>query len=157
MELDSALDIEAKAIRLLAMREHSRSELASKLSSASSNSNVIEQVLDDLVRRNLLSDERFAEQYVEMRIRKGYGPLRIRSELEQRGISSNLISLYLDEIGADWRAILRDVATSKFGHQVADTPKQQAKQARFLEYRGFPVSIIRSWLWDSSSEADYLD
>jgi len=139
---------EAAAIRLLASREHSRRELRDKLERRCDDAHMITQVLDDLERRGLLSDERFTEQYVGMRTRKGYGPLRIRTELQERGIAAELIEAWLDPRDTQWVQRLREVARQRFGESSADDQREQARRARFLQYRGFPESLIRSYLWD---------
>lgn len=146
---EQLLNIESTAIRLLVGREHSRHELQQKLLQRFPGTlEVVCRVLDDLQRRRLLSDERFVEQYVGSRTRKGYGPLRIRSELEERGIEQALIDSWLDPADADWAQQLREVARHKFGDCPADSQKEQARRARYLQYRGYPESLIRRYLWD---------
>jgi len=147
-EAEDALSVEMTAIKLLAAREHSVHELRKKLSSRCADGSLIERVLADLQRRNLLSDERFTEQYVAMRTRKGYGPLRIRAELAERGIDSALIEDWLDGNPREWVRQMREVARQRFGDAGAEDRREQAKRARFLSYRGFPESLIRSYLWD---------
>ena len=60
-------------------------------------------MLDDLERRQYLSDERFAEGYVRERSRKRLWPLRIRAELSERGIAA-------DSVHAGWMTALSDWA-----------------------------------------------
>jgi regulatory protein len=74
--------------------------------------------------------------------------LRIRAELQERGLSSELVARYLDEQDSEWYRLMRQAAASKAGASAASDPKSQQKIARFLEYRGFPVSLIRRYLWD---------
>ncbi len=136
------------ALRLLANREHSRLELSKKLQSRFADSDAIDPVLDSLEEQGYLSDERFVEAYLEMRKRKGYGPLRIQAELQERGISRELISNYLEHGDADWYELMQQAAAGKFGSSADGSRKTQQKAARFLEYRGFPTSMIRSYLWD---------
>jgi regulatory protein len=145
---DAALSIEAAAVRFLAVREHSTRELRDKLNARFADTVLVEQVLADLQQRNLLSDERFTEQYVAQRSRKGYGPLRIRAELAERGIDGGLIDSWLDPSPRAWAEQMREVACQRFGDAVAGDRKEQARRARFLQYRGFPESLIRSYLWD---------
>jgi regulatory protein len=95
-----------------------------------------------------LNDERFLQEYLSMRKRKGYGPLRIKAELLERGLSSDLVSSYLEEQDSDWYQLMQQVAISKSGGLAKSTHESQQKLARFLEYRGFPVSMIRRYLWD---------
>ena len=110
----------------------------------------MERLLDQLEEQGYLSDERFLEQYVEMRIRKGFGPLRIRAELQERGLDDSLINEQLQENDSHWSEQMREVARRKFGDISSTDRPQQTKIARFLEYRGFPTSLIRSLLWDGT-------
>ena len=146
-EPTSALDIETEAVRLLAQREHSLRELSGKLARRFGRVELVQQVLDDLERRGLVSDERFAESYVAMRLRKGFGPLRIRAELQERGIDSSLVEAYLDLGSEGWMEQLREAAAQRFGAERPEDRAAQAKQARFLQYRGFPESLVRRYLW----------
>ncbi|RMG33136.1 MAG: regulatory protein RecX [Gammaproteobacteria bacterium] len=144
---DGASDIEAAAIRLLAQREHSRHELEAKLARRFADRALCAQVLDDLEARGLLSDERFVEQYVGSRMRKGFGPLRIRAELREHGVADELIEAWLDLSTEEWLVQLRQVARDRFGEGRPRDARSQSKQARFLQYRGFPESLIRRYLW----------
>ena len=143
-------ELEQAALRLLAGREHSRQELRNKLHSRGGEPEDTERLLDQLEQQGYLSDERFLEQYVEVRIRKGFGPLRIRAELQERGLDDGLINEQLRESDSHWSEQMCDVARRKFGDIASDDRKQQTKIARFLEYRGFPPSLIRSLLWDGT-------
>lgn len=136
-------------MRLLVYREHSRTELRRKLQTRFPDAPEIEQVLDGLEQRDYLSDERFVEEYLKSRKRKGYGPLRIRAELQERGISKDLISKHLIDDDLDWYQLMQKAAASKVGDSPNFDLITQKKVARFLEYRGFPTSMIRRYLWDN--------
>ncbi len=105
-------------------------------------------VLDGLEEQGYLDDERFLQEYLNSRKRKGYGPLRIKAELQERGVSSELVSRYLEEQDSDWYQLMQQTASSRGGNLADSSYKSQQKLARFLEYRGFPVSMIRRYLWD---------
>ena len=105
-------------------------------------------MLDQLQQAGLQSDERFTEAFIESRINKGQGPLRIRSELQERGIGAELIGRYLEIYRDEWRDLLRQVHNSKFGPGQVRESRELAKRVRFLEYRGFPSELIRSFLLD---------
>ena len=138
-------DIEQAAVRLLATREHTQAELKRKLA-ARAEIEFIQQVLDSLVARNLQSDDRFTEQYIQLRQRKGFGPVRIRHELKEKGVNSETIDEWLDERDDAWYQALREAHMRKFGDRKSADFKEKAKFARFLEYRGFPCELIRHFL-----------
>jgi regulatory protein len=131
------------------LREHSRAELKKKLHTRFGDSSHIEPVLYGLEQESYLNDERFVEEYLSVRKRKGYGPLRIKAELNERGVGNEIISRYIEEQDTDWYTLMQQVAVSKGGSLGELDQKTQQKLARFLEYRGFPVSMIRRYLWDS--------
>jgi len=135
-------------MRLLVYREHSRMELRRKLQSRFPDSDVIEPALDGLEERGYLDEDRFVAEYLASRKRKGYGPLRIKAELQERGISKELISGCLMEDDAEWYRLMQVAAATKVGDSPVLDRKTQQKAARFLEYRGFPTSMIRRYLWD---------
>ena len=147
MDDSASREIEQAALRLLAGREHSRSELRRKLMSRAGDPSLLEQVLDALEAQHALSDVRFVEQYIDARRRKGFGPLRIRAELGERGVSGDLVETYLDEQDPVWWEQMRSVAKGKFGATEPVDMKERARRARFLEYRGFAAAQIRRFLW----------
>ena len=135
------------AVRLLASREHSRAELERKLSGRFDDE-LLNSVLDDLTTRGLLSDERFAEQYVAMRLRKGYGPVRIAQELRERGIDASMVGSVMEQLDADWYTLMQEAHDKKFGSSSPCDYKEATKRARFLEYRGYSSEMIRDYLLD---------
>ncbi len=145
MSIDHAT-LQANAIRLLAAREHSRHELRQKFRTKTTDQQSIESVLDDLEQQGLLSDERFTEQYIEMRSRKGYGPVRIRMELAKRGIHGDMINAWLDDDPDIWFDRLQTIAERKYPHAMTTDQREQSRRARFLYARGYPGSLIRRYL-----------
>ena len=85
----------------------------------------------------LQSDERFTETYIHYRIEKGYGPLRIRQELRERGVPDEIVELCLEQLDPDWQNFIAGVREKKFGKKSPADYKERAKQSRFLQYRGF--------------------
>ena len=81
----ASAEIYNKALDLLSRREHSRKELYLKLTKRFESKEDINLNLDRLEEKNLLSDSRFAEEYVQARRKKGFGPIKISAELEKRG------------------------------------------------------------------------
>jgi len=103
----------------------------------------VDTVLDQLVRENLLSDARFTEAYLCRRVEKGYGPVRLRQELRERGIDDALIASGLDALEVDWMDVLRLVRKRKFGSTPPAGRKERAAESRFLQYRGYTMEQIR--------------
>lgn len=81
-------DAERAALRLIALREHSRAELSAKLAKRDFRDKVTAPVLDRLAEAGLLDDARFAELWVESRLaRKVEGPSVLIARLRARGVS----------------------------------------------------------------------
>jgi regulatory protein len=146
VDSDERLPIERTALRLLAVREHSRAELCHKLLARGAAAWLVEQVLADLAARNLLSEARFAAHYVEERMGKGYGPLRIRAELGQRGVDADMIDAHLPKDETTWMEVLARTYEWKFGHRPPTDRMELARRARFLEYRGFSSTQVSRFL-----------
>ena len=110
----------------------------------------MQQALAALQADGLLSDARFAEAYLSMRAAKGYGPLRIRMELQERGVDEALISDCLAAAEQDWFAAANAVRRKRFGATLPADFEERAKQARFLQYRGFSTEQVKTALGDDS-------
>ena len=100
----------------------------------------------ELVDEGLVSDERFVEALLHVRRGRGYGPLYIRRELEEKGIGHGLIDRWLDPHSAGWLDDLRRVKQKKYGGQPPASLAERAKQTRFLQSRGFTHEQIRKVL-----------
>lgn len=135
-------EIYQRAVRLLARREHTRAELARKLAPHGTEEE-IENVLNELSRTGLQSDARFAESYLRSQVGR-LGAARLRQTLRQKGVASDTIDEQLTDL-PDESSRARDVWNRKFGMPPADA-KEWARQARFLQGRGFSTDIIRRLL-----------
>ncbi|MFZ5557705.1 MAG: recombination regulator RecX [Pseudomonadota bacterium] len=133
-----------RALRLLARREHSRAELRSKLLAAADPDDDVDALLDEFERRGWLSDKRFAEQRVTAR-RGRFGTLKIAHELKAKGVSGEVAETALAEARASETSACREVWRKRFGRAPA-TREERAKQARFLQSRGFGAEAIRAVL-----------
>ena len=143
-------DIQATALRLLARREHSRGELHAKLCRRGFDAHGVDRVLAGLEADGDLSDERYARGFVRNRLERGLGTNRIRSELTRRGLPESLIEVALGQetAGDDGWERLEAVRSKKFGPEKPHTYQDKARQARFLQYRGFPMDRIRRLIFD---------
>ena len=138
--------LKQRAVAYLARREHSRAELAKKLS-AHGTQEEIDNVLNSLQNVKLLSDQRFAAAFIRSRAER-FGAGRLRQELRQRGVEEGLVEqeLATDDMQSEMERA-RVVWQKKFGTQAEDA-KEWAKQARFMQSRGFSTDVIRRVLKD---------
>ena len=135
--------LKGRALKMLARREHSRAELARKLADDATPED-LQAVLDHLERSGLLSDARFAESFVSSRAPR-VGNARLRYDLRAKGIADDLIAAALPAETDSETSRAREVWRRKFGVAPADRAGY-ARQARFLQSRGFAVEVIRKVL-----------
>ena len=134
------ISLRVRAMRYLARREYCRTELNNKLLPYVQEGEDLEAVLDELVKRGWLSDERATTQLVHAK-RSRFGSHRIAYELRQKGIPENLISEAMPELKETELDTAREVWHRKFGN-IAQDAKEKAKQMRFLQSRGFSMDVI---------------
>jgi regulatory protein len=136
----------AAAVSALAQRDYCSGELAQRLAAQGFATEVVQAALTDLRARGYLDDARYARQYVSYHAERGQGPLRIGSELQRLGLSAELVDTALDqyaEAQGGWARLACEVRIRRFGLTEPRAWAQKAKQARFLQYRGFSTDHIR--------------
>ncbi|NCT84492.1 MAG: regulatory protein RecX [Comamonadaceae bacterium] len=160
------LSLKARAIALLAQREHSRAELRRKLLSIERRSRAaaqagshaapedaaeaaditeaaVDALLDSLAAAGYLDETRFVESRLHVRAGR-FGIQRIEQELAQHGL----------KLDAQQRALLREtelerareVWLKRFGPEPERGATEQARQSRFLLARGFSAELVRRLL-----------
>ena len=123
-------------LKMLMRREHSRLELFQKLQTKGFDVDVVNNSISKLVEQNYQSDDRFSEEFIQMRFNQGKGPLKIASELKMRGINTFDLSVF------DWFQLAKEIRQRKFGDLSSLDFKETAKQKRFLQSRGFTLDQI---------------
>jgi len=134
---DTPAELKARALRHLMRREHSRAELARKLAPHAESAGALAALIDELLSRKQLSDERYAAERARTLARK-YGPAKIRRDLSAKGIAAEIVGAISVEGELD-RA--RAILERKY-RAPATTPQEWAKRARFLQGRGFSTDVI---------------
>lgn len=165
------LSLKARAIGLLAQREHSRAELRRKLlrieqqqlarlaatqavdapersetdadDAVESGASAVDALLDSLAAAGYLDETRFVESRLHVRAGR-FGAQRIQQELAQHGL----------RLDAEQQAALRttelerahQVWLRRFGAAPSRTPQERARQTRFLLARGFAPDVVRRLL-----------
>ncbi len=135
-------EVKASCLRLLARREHSQKELFNKLMTKGYSKENIENVVTELAEQDLQNDCRFMESYARHRIAKGYGPVRIKYELQQKGIEDYDLGSIVEETAGSWAEQLNNIYTRKYQGACSITRQEWAKRSRFLQHRGFSSEMI---------------
>tara|TARA_B100000941_G_scaffold191420_1_gene138021 strand:+ start:171 stop:620 length:450 start_codon:yes stop_codon:yes gene_type:complete len=134
-------EINVSISRYLKIREHSKKELIDKLLKKNYNLEDILSRIEDYSKRNLQSDQRYAEDLIRVKFNAGKGPKFIESFLKSQQIPSELIKEGLSEYSqSDWVELAIKSLRKKFknNERVEDAEKLKS----FLSYRGFPYNII---------------
>ncbi len=137
-------ELRQQAIRLLARREYTRVELARKLADFGTREE-IDAVLADMEASQLQSDNRTTENYLRSNASR-LGASRLRHTLKSRGVAPETIDEQLAQADLpDELERARAAWSRKFSAAPAN-PKEWARQARFLQSRGFAGDIVRRLL-----------
>jgi regulatory protein len=139
------------ALAMLARRDYCVAELTARLRERGYAEMAVDQAVEGLIDERMLNDARYVEHYVHAHSQRGQGPRRIRLDLAEAGVESALIEAALTD-GPDWPTLARDTRRRRFGEEAPSDWAERARQARFLQYRGFSNDHIRSAL--GGSEAD---
>ena len=134
-----------RAMDFLARREHTFSELTQKLTEREpeADADLIFATLDKLKQENLQSDARFLESYIHHRMLAGMGPVKIRYELQNKGINhtdaGEALCFYDREV---WQELALTQLQKKY-RQLEVTAKNRQKVWAFLQQRGFDSETAR--------------
>jgi regulatory protein len=138
--------VRTAALALLAGRDFARNELAQRLLRRGYPAAVVTTVVEGLAAQRLLSETRFVEQFIRQHAGRGHGPVRIRVELRERGVADGDIEEGLAAAAEDWARIARETRRKRFGLSPPGDYRERARQARFLQYRGFSAEQVRAAL-----------
>jgi len=143
------------AVALLARRDFSSDDLERRLTVRGFTREAVAQALTELRSANALDDARYGQNLVARSTRRGQGPVRIRNELRRAGVAPELAEAAINpgQDGPDFARLARETRARKFGAKVPRDWKEKARQARFLQYRGFSTDHIRAAL-DGDFEVD---
>lgn len=133
--------IKGRALRLLALREHTRAELEQKLARHEPDPVELKAALDDLQAKGFISEARVVESVLHTRAAR-LGAQRVRRELLQKGVGTQAMAQAMAHLRATEEERAREVWRKKFGAPAADA-KARARQIRFLIARGFAAEVVR--------------
>mgnify|MGYP000125438032 CR=1 FL=1 len=140
------------AFALLARREWSRQALTEKLLETGASAEQVEPLVEELVESQYQSDERMAQMLVRANIRKGRGPARVQQDLKQHAVDRQLAESEIEQ--TNWLALAVELRQKKFGTILPTDRKEQARQVRFLQYRGFDLDICQRAIRCNADDAE---
>jgi regulatory protein len=142
-----------RALEYLGKREYSYIELGQKLKAYADEGDDIPALLEDFKTRGWLSDARFTEQIVHARQSK-FGSAKIAHELREKGVADHLIADAIEQVKDNELENATEVWRKKFKHG-PKSREEWAKQARFMQSRGFGFDMIKKVL--NAAEAEEND
>ncbi len=126
----------ARAVALLARREHSKVELVRKLVEREVPEEEAQAAVDRLEELGLQSDTRFLESKVRQRINDGHGPNRAQFDLARHGLAEQKVAEEIDAKDSKWWRAAYDLVERRFGAGKLDLKTQQKAMGLLLR-RGF--------------------
>lgn len=130
--------LKARALSFLALRDHSRAELSNKLKAYAASEEELATTLAALEADGWLSENRFAEGVVRAKSQR-YGRAKIAQTLREKGVGTEQIAAATADL--DDLTTAKALWERKFGKAPADA-KEKARHVRFLQSRGFSLSIV---------------
>jgi regulatory protein len=147
LKQDQLRQAKDQAMRFLALRQHSRSELIRKMRERGYRSETINPALDELEKLDLVNDKDFAKIFIQNEIRlRPVGRMLLRQKLLERGIPADIFEPLLktlypaeQELQAAWQLSEKFQRT----HSEENKRKLKEKLVRFLQGKGFTWEQIR--------------
>jgi regulatory protein len=128
-----------------AYQDRCHKEVISKLREMGMIPEAIDHILGELIRKNYLNEERFAQSFARGKFNiKKWGKNRIVNELKQREISKFNIRIALEQISeGDYHDTLDALALKRLGEiKERDLQKRRKKLADYLLYRGWESGMV---------------
>lgn len=135
----------ARAYRYCAYQERSHSEVKNKLYEFGLSRNDVDDLLSRLITEGFLNEERFARAFTGGKFRmKNWGRLKIVSELEAHGLTSNCIRLGLKEMSEDdYRDTLNKILVKKSDQLTEENEfVKRDKLSKYAIQKGFEPDLV---------------
>jgi len=134
------------ALRYIANRMKTEEEVRKKLKAGFSEQ-LIGQIIAKLKENSYIDDSNYVTCYIRDRIKfNPMGRLRIKKELQQRGIAKNLIEENSEYNTIDEKSLIEDILDTKLSHLDLQDKGDTRKVLGYLSRRGFEYSCINSVL-----------
>ncbi len=137
------------ALKKLAYRDHSRSELYFKLRDKGYSDELVDSTLNQLEEHGYLDDKRFSLEWGRKCIeKKKIGSLRLEQELLSKGIEPELAHTTVKTLFAklDERDLARKCLPDSWNPRTIENEKDRARYSRKLSRKGFSEEIIHATL-----------
>ena len=141
-----------RALAMLDRRDYSRAELLKKLAEKGVEETEAAEAVERLTELGFVDDARYAPIIVRHYAAKGYGPQRVRQELQKRGIPKDLWDEAMEQMPAQDDTVDR-LLRSKLKSESPD--RAELKKAQdFLLRKGYGWDEIKAALGRYNSEIE---
>lgn len=131
-----------RSLDLLARRPRSTWEMEQYLKRKGYEADLVQKILNRLSNRGLINDRKFAESWVvSRRLLKSVSKRRLLQELQQKKISSQIISEILEADETDELAVLKEIVQKKQAQSRYQDPQ---KLTAYLLRQGFNYHDVSS-------------
>ncbi len=144
------------AVRVLALRPHSRVELERKLARRGCDPRVAAEVLDRLTDVGLVDDAAYAHLLVQSRSRtNGLSGVALRRELREKGVDEELATTAIGSLDDETeRARAEELVAKKLRTMGGLDPQVQARRlAAMLARKGYPSGVAYAVVRDAVNAA----
>ena len=138
-------DIRLKIMNALSRREHSEKEIYLKFVNLVNSKDILLEEILKLKEEGLISNQRYAEAYIRSRFHSGFGPVRIKYELEKKGVIKTIIKTAFQETDLDWDDKLKSELKKKYESNDMKNLNIN-KISKFFLYRGFDLEKISKFI-----------
>lgn len=155
----SKLTASEYAYRLLSFRERSEKELKSRMKKAGFDEDNVENALRKVKVSGYVDDERFAKNFAESKRSKGFGKLRLRYALKEKGIEETIVRSVVDSM-TDGEEIerARSLIARKMKTMRGTIGKKERESLRlFLLRKGYSYFIVSKALKDFCNNDESYD
>lgn len=146
---DQKYQVKQSALNYLARRQHSKSEIKTKLRQKKFDKTLVELTLDELEQNYYVDDRSFAKLFTDEKVKaKNWGKNKIKSELIKRGVSSKIIAEVIEEKFSNDLEIesgleLARKKLKKLINRKVDQKKIQSSIYSFLVSRGYDYDLCK--------------
>ncbi len=132
---------------LFKTRNRSEQEVRDRLNIKRFNKEIIEQTVSFALKAGLINDQKFAEDWINIRLTKPFGVRRIFFELQNKGINESLIKKSLEKQTLNYSEEntvfdLAEKQLAKYSH--IDNKKRKQRLLGYLSRRGFSQEVINN-------------
>lgn len=135
--------LRARALYWLGKKDYSVKDFQLKLDKVCEIEELKSALMENLVARDWLSDERYMQGFIRQKLAAGLGLNRIKQELTLHGIKSEVTVNYLETQEIDWFEQAKQTYLKKYGESEVTDFKEKSKRFRYMQYRGFGPDEIK--------------